>query len=39
MQRDELSEHFANFGSRINEMKQQIQSLKETNNSLRMDNL
>lgn len=39
MQQDELSEHFANFGSRINEMKNQIQNLKETNNSLKMDNL
>ncbi len=39
MQRDELSEHFANFGSRINEMKQTIENLKMTNNSLKMDNL
>ncbi len=39
MQRDELSEHFSNFGSRINEMKQKIENLKEQNNSLKMDNL
>lgn len=39
MQRDELSEHMANFGMRINEMKNQIQNLKEQNNSLKMDNL
>lgn len=38
-QRDELSEHFANFGSRINEMKNTIDNLKMTNNSLKMDNL
>lgn len=37
--KDELSEHFASFGSRINEMKNQIQNLKEQNNSLKMDNL
>lgn len=37
--RDELSEHFANFGSRINEMKNTIENLKMTNNSLKMDNL
>lgn len=38
-QPDELSEHFANFGSRINQMKNQILNLKEQNNSLKMDNL
>jgi hypothetical protein len=38
-QRDELSEHFSNFGSRINEMKNIIENLKMTNNSLKMDNL
>lgn len=39
MQRDELSEHFSNFGSRISQMKNQIESLKEMNKSLKMDNL
>jgi hypothetical protein len=39
MQRDGISEHFASFGSRISQMKNAIQSLKEQNNSLKMDNL
>lgn len=39
MQKDELSEHIANFGSRINEMKNTIANLKMQNCSLKMDNL
>lgn len=38
MQRDELNEHFSSIGSRLSDMKSQIERLKEENKNLKMDN-